>query len=265
MQGQDKVANRSDHMDESAPAPPPPRPVPFAIFPNDPIPPGLLLTRVGTDRSVGFFGPFDADLLAARAASFISSNSDANEPILAQVMNRFLNLAQDDYKAGIPAVSEAEAEARSAPSCWLCIRMTLPTDDWVVPRWHTDGRMFDCVCPEPQMPHSKYAFTILGPSTRVMIPNPAVSALLETPSPTGRRWDQNEPDPELADRMAEYPEAAVQLGQAIRFSWGQRDSPVHSEPDSSDMHRIFVSILFGSEDEIRNMCDFRGTEYGLWN
>lgn len=124
--------------------------------------------------------------------------------------------------------------------------------------------MFNYTCSEPKLPHSKYVFTILGPTTRVMVPSPAVDTLLATPSPTGRRWNQNDPDPELAGRMAQYPEAAVELGQVIRFSWGQRDSPVHSESDSSGLHRVFISILFGSEDEMRDMCNFWGEEYGVW-
>lgn len=115
------------------------------------------------------------------------------------------------------------------------------------------------------MPHSKYAFTILDPLTRVMLPDPTVSAVLGTLSETGRPWNQNRPNPELAKRLADYPEATVQPGQVIRFSWGQRDSLVHSKPDSTGLHRVFVSLLFGSEDEIRNMCDLGAEEYGAWN
>lgn len=98
-----------------------------------------------------------------------------------------------------------------------------------------------------------------------MATNPAVSAVLETLSETGQPWNQNDPDPKLAEKLAEYPEAAVKLGQVIRFSWGQPDSPVHSEPDSTSLHRIFVSLLFGSEDEIRNICEIRDEEYSSWN
>lgn len=55
---------------------------------------------------------------------------------------------------------------------------------------------------------------------RVMIPNPSVKAVMGMRSEeTGRsRWNQNSPDPELAKRLAEYPEAEVQPGQVIQFS-----------------------------------------------
>lgn len=235
------------------------RPAPFAVFPHQPLPPDINLTRVTKTQAGGFYGPFNARLLSERAAAFISSNSDANEELVAQVMNEFLTLAREDATA-------TTTSANAVHSCWICIRMNLPTDNWVVPRWHTDGRMFRCSCPEPKMPHSKYGFTILGPSTRVMAPSPAVSAVMHGTSPAGRRWDQNDPDPELAEklRVEGYPEAKVELGQVIRFSWGQGDSPIHSEPDSTGLHRVFISVLFGSEDETRHMCDLRGEEYDAW-
>ena len=224
----------------------PPRPAPFLIFPYEPLPPNLL-TQINNDLSEGYYGPFDADLLAVRAASFIRSNSrDANEGLLTQVMREFLVLAREDcITAGrVPSITTTttttttatgEGESNTgiyhgkaqhvAHSCWLCIHMTLPTDEWAVPRWHRDGRMFQCTCPEqskevPPPPHSKYAFTILGPSMRVMIPNPSVKAVMGMRSEeTGRsRWNQNSPDPELAKRLAEYPEAEVQPGQVIQFS-----------------------------------------------
>lgn len=237
------------------------RPAPLAIFPHEPLHPGVV-SSINKDLSGGFYGPFNSHLLATQAATFISSNSDANEELLAQVLRRFLALAWEDCTAG---ASTSNSMVQEAHSCWLCIRMTLPTDAWAVPRWHTDGRMFDCTCSEPKIPHSKYAFTILGPSTRVMATNPAVQAVLESLSETGQPWNQNDPDPGLAKKLAEYPEAAVELGQVIRFSWGQRDSPVHSEPDSTGRHRVFISLLFGSEKEIRNMCEMRDEEYSSWN
>jgi hypothetical protein len=237
------------------------RPAPFAILPHEPLTPRLV-TRVDRDCDGGFYGPFDAQLLASQAAAYIHSSSDANKELLLQVIQKFLSLAQEDCMAEAAATGSPRPQATH--SCWLCIRLRVPTDEWVVPRWHTDGRMFDCTCPEPKMPHSKYGFTILGPPTRVMEPNPAVTSILETGSETGRPWDENSPDPELAKRLSEYQQATIKPGQVIRFSWGQRDSPVHSEPDSSGLDRVFVTVLFGSEDELRDMCDFRENEYGIW-
>lgn len=35
---------------------------------------------------------------------------------------------------------------------------------------------------------------------------------------------------------------------------GQTDSPIHSVPDMKDTDRVFVSVVFGSAREIRDMC-----------
>lgn len=67
----------------------------------------------------------------------------------------------------------------------------------------------------------------------------------------------------LRDTVGADEMALTSPRQIIRFSWGQPDSPVHSEPDWSSSDRVFVSVLFGSEEELRVMCDFRGDKYGV--
>ncbi|CAH0045955.1 unnamed protein product [Clonostachys solani] len=233
----------------------PARPEPLRIFSPEPLPPNLI-TRVDKERSNGYYGAFDANLLATKAAELIA--------LLVEALSRLLTQAEADCVAEAVA-GQKNASAQIAHSCWLCIRMTLPTDAWVVPRWHTDGRMFDCACPDSTAPHSKYAFSILGPSTRAILTNPGAHKILHSPSPSGRPWETNDPDPELAEALESYPQAAIEPGQMIRFSWAEEDSPIHSEPDSTNAHRVFVSILFGSESELRDMCDFREETYGAWN
>ncbi|KAF4625321.1 hypothetical protein G7Y89_g12843 [Cudoniella acicularis] len=230
------------------------RPTPFVAFPHKPLPSNLL-SSVAKKQCHGIFGPFDAGLLAKTAAVNISSNSDANPELVEEVMRDFLALAHQD------CISH-EGSTQVAHSCWLCIRMTLPTDDWAEPRWHQDGRMFNCSCPEPKLPHSKYAFTLLGPSTRVLEPSAYVDEVLASLRQSGQT--QHRSRSELATKLADCPEVDVQLGQFIRFSWGQIDSPMHSEPDSTGVHRVFISVLYGSEEEIRDMCRVREAEYGQW-
>ncbi|KAI0137457.1 hypothetical protein BJ170DRAFT_711601 [Xylariales sp. AK1849] len=209
---------------------------PLAVLQHAPLATNII-TGVDHNLSGGYYGPADVEALATHATAFICSNSNANALDLRQALQNFLALTLEDCAARLSFTEETKDQVTH--SCWLCIRMTLPTDAWIVPRWHKDGRMFQCSCPEPKLPHSKYAFTILGPSTRVMTPSPQTTAILETPPGTGRRWNFNESDPGLAMILAQYPETKVKLGQTIRFSWGQQDSPIHSEPDSSCSDRVF--------------------------
>lgn len=58
----------------------------------------------------------------------------------------------------------------------------------------------------------------------------------------------------LAREFAGCEQFGIQTGEIYQFSWGQEDSPVHSEPDSSNSGRVLVMLKFGSEEEIRDEC-----------
>lgn len=162
----------------------------------------------------------------------------------------------------------------------------------IVPRWHHDGRMFTCTCTcaagpaaaAAAVPHAKYAVSLLGPGTRVMAPGPQVDKAItasdvavrlaaevamqkEEAAGRPRAWllpedDEDRIRADLARQLAGCGEqVGVEPGQVIRFTWGQDDSPVHSEPDLSGGDRIFMSVLFGTEDELRDMAEFREVDY----
>lgn len=65
----------------------------------------------------------------------------------------------------------------------------------------------------------------------------------------------------LAESYTSAPRVPIGEGEIVRFSWGRDDSPVHSEPDLVG-ERVFVSVLYGSEEEIRGMCEWREAKYG---
>lgn len=273
-----------------------PKPAPLVVFPSEllslPITTNVtsaeptlalaLLTRVNRHRVYSFYGPFDGeagitpDLLPASAAACIASNSDGDPDRLAGVLRYFLNSARRDCIAEAAPPDQPQINQ----ACWLVVRMFKPSKEYEVPRWHRDGRMFPCSCsgspsatgeepsspgkPKPkQLPHSKYAVTLLGPSTRVLKPSETVDAALNRVK-ENRGLEYNEPKEraELAEALRECEEYEVRRGQMIRFSWGQDDSPLHSEPDFNGEDRVFVSVLFGSEEEIREMCRWRRQPFG---
>ncbi|ORY67107.1 uncharacterized protein BCR38DRAFT_426105 [Pseudomassariella vexata] len=231
-------------------------PTPLALFSYIPLSPNLI-SQVPKYMSYSFYGSFDANILSTSAASFVESNSNANSESIKPVIHNFLTLSRDYCR------SSAKPQDRSqiTHSCWLCIRMGPPTDEWKVPRWHRDGRMFECSCsstPEGvRRPHSKYAMVIIGTATRVLAPSSYVDDVLQSV----KRSNEDRGRSEIAEKIAGCEEVAMERGQIIRFSWGQKDSPVHSEPDSTGEHRVFVSVLYGSEDEIRDMCKLRRVQY----
>ena len=65
----------------------------------------------------------------------------------------------------------------------------------------------------------------------------------------------------LADAFKDEERLQFKAGEVVRFSWGRDNSPIHSEPDFiSD--RVFMTVLYGSEKELRCMCEWREEEYG---
>lgn len=237
---------------------------------------GLPSKLTSDDSEYSFYGPFEKTWLAQSASEFVASRSDASRQTIFHQMENFLTVAvQDTYKIAAPA-----DKSDIIHSCWLTIRAYSATDEFKQPRWHRDGRMFDCQCSEPKTPHYKYAFTFLGPSTLVL---PSGAEVDETFDAAERTWRENNREsleksvqegikaqirhleqerPFLAQSVQKFDPVALDFNKIIRFSWGQPDSPIHSEPDFSATDRIFVSLLFGSEEEIRDMCEFRNEKYG---
>ncbi|KAK8103865.1 uncharacterized protein PG998_010898 [Apiospora kogelbergensis] len=268
------------------------KPVPLVIFPTEllsipttnttivepgpePIDKPPLLTGITHDSVYSFYGLFDDEAgtaaphsLAMSAAVSIASTSDGNPDRLAGVLHRFLENAQRD------CMTEAAPpdQRQIIQACWLVVRMFKPSEEYEVPRWHRDGRMFPCSCStvktqeegeDKRLPHSKYAVTLLGPPTRVLKPHEAVDAALDRVRENrGLGYDESRERAELAEASRGCEEYEVRRGQVIRFSWGQGDSPVHSEPDFGGEDRVFVSVLFGSEEEIREMCRWRQETFG---
>jgi hypothetical protein len=148
--------------------------------------------------------------------------------------------------------------------------------EYAVPRWHQDGRMFPYDQGREQVVRSKYALTLLGPTTLMLEPNAHVFSTHQRGKTQHYWWREThdamptEEDIEqtgstlrhwLADEFKDATRIRTGHGKVIRFSWGRDDSPVHSEPDlTSD--RVFMTVLYGSESELRGMCEWRDVKFG---
>jgi hypothetical protein len=213
------------------------------------------LSTVKKNSEYNHYGRFDSKILAREAANFVATNSDADRDATAAVIRTFLEFAEDDSLNMAP---EPE-KRRLTQACWLTVRMTKPEEDYRVPRWHQDRRMFECTCKEPRVLHlhCKYAMVLLGPTTRVLEWTDDVSQFMETLGSTSFLEIRRE----LADRFQDAVEEPIPEGGVVRFSWGLDNSPVHSEPDCSNSDRVFISLLFDNEDEIKCMCGWRKVKW----
>ncbi|KAK1598455.1 uncharacterized protein LY79DRAFT_539216 [Colletotrichum navitas] len=225
------------------------------------------ITSVRREGTYGFYGPASTPRLAVSASDFILKHCTADKDGLVRALSSFL-----DHAAAHARQHASSTDQDSIThSTWLCVRITAPTDAWSVPRWHRDGRMFGCVCASPR-PHAKYAMTLLGPPTRMLWPEETVDAAVSKVEAQYRGLGKGENDynyeseekerADLAEALEGIPLVELHAGQIVRFTWGESDAPVHSEPDSSAEARLFVSVMFGSEAELRDMCSIRDEVYG---
>jgi hypothetical protein len=236
---------------------------PFAILPiSFDVP---TITSVKRQSSFNYFGLVDASSLAA-AIEYLTSHTDATKERASTFLNSFIEASQAD------CVGLADEKA----ACWLTIRLFHPSDEYRIPRWHQDGRMYTYDEGRESVVRSKYGITLLGPHTAIL---PAAPHIFDTMSnselkfftwrgksghrPTEEEIEQaqDEQRAHLAEQYKNEERVQLRQGQVIRFSWGRDDSPVHSEPDFV-CDRVFMTVLYGSVPEIHRMCEFRGQEYG---
>ncbi|KAH8596165.1 hypothetical protein B0O99DRAFT_621170 [Bisporella sp. PMI_857] len=219
--------------------------IPFASLATLKLP---QIANLKSSTCYSHFGVFDLSRLAREACEAVQNNSGVDVTALQQTLTAFLTITRDDYHRYERNPLE---KIEQLVACWFCIRMTKPTLEYTnAPRWHRDGRMFPS--DTDAIVNSKYAITLLGNPTRFLEESNLVKDVM--------KGNQVEQRAKFAELLQGEKEVEIGTGQIARFSWGQDDSPVHSEPDMNT-DRIFVSILYGSEQDIRNMCEWREEEY----
>ncbi|KAF5877059.1 uncharacterized protein Bfra_001420 [Botrytis fragariae] len=189
-----------------------------------------------------YYGITSPEVIVAEATKFISDNSSVFRWSVKKTLAKFLALTMQDSKSDCQVDPEA---------VWFVVRVTQKSDEFVIPRWHRDGRMIECTNANHTL-HCRYATTLLGPTTLVLKETEVVTQGMK--QHVGKRK-------ETANALAEEKALGITRGQIIRFSWGQEDSPVHSEPDLVT-DRVFISCIYGSTSEIQDITATRRQKIG---
>jgi hypothetical protein len=226
------------------------------------------ITSTSQNSTFEYYGPVDASI-ATEASKFLACLSDGKENEIEQAIRVFLFTTQND----------CAGNGEEKRACWLTIRVTKPSTEFNIPRWHQDGRMYPYDEGREEVVRSKYALTLSGPPTLMLVPDEHVFTTQregeaqhywwrETDTPRPSEEEMDEADLKLrkwlATEFRETPRVKVGHGEVVRFSWGRENSPVHSEPDlTSD--RVFMTVLYGSESELRRMCEWRNAQYGKYD
>jgi hypothetical protein len=216
---------------------------PFAVLAA--VPSQARITKVNTEIDYNHYGCAPTSKIIHGAAIFVSQHSDAELLEIEQTLQDFVRITLEDFR-------HSKCSVEQPTGAWFTIRIT-KYEESTAPRWHRDGRMFSCN--EPGEIHSKYAVTLLGNTTHVLAESSLVTEVIGKFEP-----DSHELRVQRAVKLVGEPLIPIDLGQIIRFTWGQKDSPVHSEPDRKG-DRIFMSILYGTRSEMKNMCKLRNEDY----
>ncbi len=202
-----------------------------------------VIDRILIERSLeqfDFYGS-NPDELKAKLEIYFAEMGENSSEDLATISNI------------IGRVSEATQVGLKGESTWTMVRVSLPNNDFEIPRWHPDGKYYHSISKQ-----YKLVATVKGAQTRFAnaINQKEVTKLQQQES---ENYDKNASNPELFNTediriRTELAEAVREKeigiqGQAVIYLVGEDHAVLHSEPHITES-RIFFAVLPGSNEEI---------------
>jgi hypothetical protein len=143
----------------------------------------------------------------------------------------------------IDRIVTQSVKASGKETAWVALRATVPSTEFDIPRWHTDGYYY-----EPRKNQYKFAIILKGPGTLFYKLPKSMKTKFES-------LEYKDNRPALA-KLLNNPARRQQLklNEGAVFIVGEGDSGVHSEPPFSEQ-RLFLSVLPGSNTQIKEWRD----------
>jgi hypothetical protein len=208
-------------------------------------------TTVTSTTFTNFFGSvkvFRRD--PSSALSFFAENTKVDVAALKIFLEDFIDLSFND------CMGEDSQKSSCHVALWTWKNQL---NGFGTPAWHRDGPLHPLKVDTFPFTRSKYAVTLLGQPTRFLVNTQHVIEV------TSKAYDNDLRYDDMASLFtnegfdtAELEK--VELGQIVRFTWGQPDSIVHAEPVITE-DRVFLSVIFGNDGEIRGLADWRDEAY----
>ena len=186
-------------------------------------------------------------------------------------MNQFLSNIGNNTKACVNNIEKIIIRlikkvlvSYNMENFWLAIRVTLPSDNYNIPRWHKDGSLF--ISDENETNIAKFVTTLKGPGTLLIKSttqiNNIYNKLLEKKFKEMDKYKTIEKKikiddsfrPIFAKKFSKEKIIQVKNNQGVLFYTGnpENNAALHSEP-KFDKSRIFISILPGSYNDIKEL------------
>ncbi|MEK7177085.1 MAG: hypothetical protein AAB719_02235 [Patescibacteria group bacterium] len=187
-----------------------------------------------------FFG-LPTKLLKSQLERHLAGLGDNSPDTLSSVAGIVLRLSQE------------MCQGFGGEAVWTMVRAQLPANEFVVPRWHPDGKYF-----ASEKKCYKLATTLKGPQTLFGVARDEALAdrLIEEAS---KNYMENLSNPDKFDeedlrirkKLAEVvePLAMGGAGGATIYLVGDADAVLHSEPNITEP-RLLVTVLSGSRKQI---------------
>jgi hypothetical protein len=143
----------------------------------------------------------------------------------------------------IARLTESVKSTFGADSAWLAVRFTLPSEDFDIPRWHSDGPYY-----QSENKSYKMVATLVGAQTLFAVAKDLDTFNKVSEDSAGLELGDDIEARMKLDEMIEEVVVSVP-GEAVVYQVGGREAAIHSEPPMNSP-RIFVSILPGSFEQI---------------
>ena len=154
-------------------------------------------------------------------------------------------------------------------ACWLSIRVSLPNNRFTIPRWHMDGKFYNVNLRNVQSNdiQLKFITTLKGQGTLLANPTKKIKSKYWTIT-NGNSTDpktefkKRMDDRVIIDNLLQKFKIQSKNDEGVIFVCTANDRNnymirgLHSEPDIVEP-RIFISILPGTEREIKELQDGR--------
>lgn len=240
--------------------------------------PAGIIERLGTKRvELEYVGDFGKIRLTNLASDFIHKHCNSTKNVIKTAVNSAIFQSSMNYQKmkflqAQAQINTAQANPRSKQSDFepravrMIIRINAPLSRSEIeeeyksdrqPSWHLDTNLY----PPTDLTdvNSIYAATFVGKPTYFIR---SLRTLPPSLQPTVQTFRDNHQDPEDPENVKMLNQALrkahlqpenylekVEVGDIIRFSWGQDDSVLHAS-GNRDLGRIIVLMLFGSRVEI---------------
>lgn len=193
-------------------------------------------------KQLDFMGHYQSKLLKKKVVKFFVS-----------VGNR-KNISVKLWKLIKRNIVNSFLKAMSKNYMWLKIQLSIPNDNYKIPRWHTDGKFYN-ISNKNNSIQVKLVCTLIGPSTLFKcIDNQTRKNFESSKKNLSEKSDMDLERRSLLDKILFNSKTVQPSNQSIViFIVGSDNAAIHSEPYMNSP-RLFISVLSGSHSEISELA-----------